>query len=313
MTRHVAIRTGATVRACLVLAPMLAAAAALEGACAQPGGDPRVPAGRDPGGIPVAILGPGIDYRAPEVAGRLARDGEGELIGWDFIDNDARPFEASPDCVTMACSDTAPPDVAPGAVVPSRLLLAEAGASRLIVLKLRDGDRGTLAAAIAFVSRGPARIVPTLVGGTAGAGPDWPLLIEAARRFSNLLFIVPAYGPPIDVAGFADVPVGNLLIVAPASPAGELSTRSMVAPVADVAVAVEGWLDRPPDGNRRQAERAAARVAAIAARLLAVDPLLDAHGLKSRILTLAAPLPLPDASRVRSGWLATPRRHFWPE
>lgn len=269
--------------------------------------DPRVPAGRDPGGVPVAIIGPGIDYRLPEVAQRLARDGEGELIGWDFVDNDLRPFEPSAICTPAPCG----PD-APSRSLPPRRLLAEAGMSRLIVLRAADGARGALAAAIAFTSRSPARIVPTLASGPEGRGPDWTLLIEAARRFSNLLLVVPAYGPAIEVPGFEKVAIGNLLIVAPSTPTGEpLPARAdPQPPFADIAVAIEAGAGETARGARELAEDAAARVAAIAARLSATEPLLDAHGLKREILKLAKPMAPHHDGRVRSGWIAEPSRHF---
>src|SRR5215467_9057175 len=54
---------------------------------------PPVPPGRDPGGVAVALIG--IDYTLPAVARRLARDGEGELIGWDLQDQDRKPFDSS--------------------------------------------------------------------------------------------------------------------------------------------------------------------------------------------------------------------------
>ena len=50
--------------------------------------DPPVPLGQDAGGTAVAFMTTGIDYRDPAVAKALARDGEGELIGWDFVDDD---------------------------------------------------------------------------------------------------------------------------------------------------------------------------------------------------------------------------------
>lgn len=56
---------------------------------------PPVPPGRDPGGVAVALIGTGIDYTLPAVARRLARDGEGELIGWDLQDEDRKPFDTS--------------------------------------------------------------------------------------------------------------------------------------------------------------------------------------------------------------------------
>lgn len=281
--------------------------------------EPKVPAGRDPGGVPVALIGPGVDYRAPEVFQRLARDGEGDLIGWDFIDHDLKPFAPDADCPIQSCGiahDRRRAD-------PVRLLLGEAAASRLIVLKTRDGDRGALAAAIAFAARSPARIVPTLAkGSNRGAeqdggdpGPDWPVMIEAARRFSNLMFIVPAHGPPIGVPGFDTLAVGNLLIVAPVASSGTIAEQDAAnpRPAADIAVAIEA-----PEGAtatatlEQRAGQAVARIAALAARLLAVDPLLDAHGLKEKILSLAQPLPEPARSLARTGWLANPERHVQP-
>src|SRR5262249_13897079 len=56
------------------------------------GRKPKLPAGLDPGGVAIAILSTGIDYRAADIAQRLARDGEGDLIGWDLVDRDNRPF-----------------------------------------------------------------------------------------------------------------------------------------------------------------------------------------------------------------------------
>ncbi len=278
---------------------------------AQESRDPRVPPGRDPGGVPIALVGPGVDYRIPALAARLARDGEGEPIGWDFVDNDARPFEADRGCVADACPGApAADDEAPS---PARMLVAEAGASRLIVLKTRDGERGALAAAIAFAARSPARIVPALAATADGAGPDWMLLIEAARRFSNLLFIAPAYGPPITIEGFDDMSIGNLLVVAPATAAGGLATAEGTGgPAADVAVPVDAGVGRgaADPSARRRAELAVVRVAAVAARLLATDPLLDAHAVKVRLLSLAEPAPAGVPGRVRAGRIAAPETHF---
>lgn len=305
---------GATRRAIAVgwlVAGCLAGAAIVE---AGSSGKPKVPAGLDPGGVAVALIGPGIDYRTPEIYRRLARDGEGDLIGWDFVDNDLKPFAPDADCPVQP----QPCVAADGreAASPARLLLAEAAASKLIALRTKDGDRGTLAAAIAFAARSPARIVPTLarrsVSHDMAFGPDWQLMIEAARRFSNLLFIVPAYGPPIDVPGFDKLSIGNLLIVTPVTTAGEAGDGETpeTRPEADIAVgdsATAEWAGSRTLQDR--AERAVARVSALAARLSAVDPILDAHGMKQRILQLARPLPTASAGLARAGWLPDPRRH----
>jgi hypothetical protein len=272
------------------------------------GQDPKLAPGRDPTGIPVAIVGPGIDYRLGEVAKRLARDGEGELIGWDFVDNDTTPFEPADGCAAAGPCDTAAVSAAQG----GRLLLSEAKRSRLIVLRTPDGDPRSFAAAVVFAARSPARIIPVLAASSAASGPDWPLVIEAARRFSNLLFIVPAYGPPINVPGFENVAIGNLVIVAAATASGEIAADAANGspPVADIAATVATATGPDLTAQRRCAESAAVRVAALAARLSAADPLLNAQGLKQRIVGLAAPLPSPRAGAVRSGWIAEPSRHL---
>lgn len=56
---------------------------------------PRVPVGIDPRGVRVAIIGTGVDYTVFSLAQRLARDGEGTLIGADFEAQDFLPFEPS--------------------------------------------------------------------------------------------------------------------------------------------------------------------------------------------------------------------------
>ena len=83
---------------------------------------PRVPPGLDPGGVAVAIADPvGIHYADPQIAQRLARDGEGELIGWDFVDEDRRPF--------------AEPGTKIAATSVAGVLLREAGAARLLAVE----------------------------------------------------------------------------------------------------------------------------------------------------------------------------------
>lgn len=271
--------------------------------------NPRIPPGRDPGGVPVAVIGPGIDYRKPEIAGRLARDGEGDLIGWDFTDNDARPFEPEAAwCPTEPCpSGSASPTAA-----PTRLLLGEAGASRIVVLRLHHGDRRGLATALQFASQSPARIVAVLAMDASGAAPDWPLLAEAAQRFPNLLLIVPSAGSDTRSATAEQSETANLLIVSAAiakdHPAAEATATTPEAAAADLAVPLP--VDAPaPDTPHLRARIAATRIAALAARLHAVAPELDARELKQRILSLATSPPPDVQASARGGWIAEPQRH----
>ena len=72
----------------------IALVAVLGSANAQPK-KPKLPPGLDPGGPAIVLLTTGIDYTKPAVASRLARDGEGDLIGLDTIDGGNLPYAAN--------------------------------------------------------------------------------------------------------------------------------------------------------------------------------------------------------------------------
>jgi hypothetical protein len=173
--------------------------------------DPPLPPGRDPGGVAIALLGTGIDYTVPDIARRLARDGEGELIGWDLVDNDNRPFRsgrAAPDAGAWDASATAL-GLAMGA--PGR---------RIVPVRIDPGDARSLARAVAFLAQTPARIV--VVPAWSRRQGDWEPFRDAATHFKDLLFVVPAgddaTGADREPAWPAAFRLANALVVA-ASPA----------------------------------------------------------------------------------------------
>jgi subtilisin family serine protease len=102
---------------------------------------PKLPPGRDPGGVAVAIIGGGVDYTDPLIASRLARDGEGDLIGWDFVDNDNRPHAPAEE-----------------ATVTLRALIDRAPSARFIPVRVPRADPAALLRALGFVLQTPARI-----------------------------------------------------------------------------------------------------------------------------------------------------------
>jgi hypothetical protein len=137
--------------------------------------DPRFPAGKDPGGTAIVLLTRGIDYTRPEIASLLARDGEGELIGWDFVDNDNRPFVKGDN--TMA-------DVALAQA------LGAAGGVRIVPVRINPGDSVSLARGIVFAARSPARVV--VVPFSSGERDHWETFAASVRHLPNLMVIVPA-------------------------------------------------------------------------------------------------------------------------
>lgn len=136
--------------------------------------EPRVPPGlSSPTGVAIALLGPGVDYRVPEVARSLSRDGEGDLIGWDFTDNDIKPFaEAGPGtAAAIALAGLAPQ-------------------SQLVIIKEQPGDPQALGHMMTFAARTPTRIVVWLDADPNRA--DWSILANAVRSFGDRLFVIPA-------------------------------------------------------------------------------------------------------------------------
>jgi hypothetical protein len=271
-------------------------------ALAQPD-KPRVPPGRHPGGVMVAIATPiGLDYTHPQIAPRLARDGEGELIGWDFQSNDRLPY--------------APLPAAPDGRDPTSLaaiVLREAGATSLVPVRTPKPSLMDAPRTLVFLAQTPARIVLCLDAG--GRRADWETFAAAASHFKQLLIVVPA-ARKADAAYPAAWRMASMLVVGGAHVSGGIieplydpAGVDVLVEAASVPALIHGGREKQLSGHAA----AAARVAALAARLVADAPDLDAHGLKRRILSLSAPLPAGAQGGLRVPFIAEPQRHFRPE
>lgn len=212
------------------------------------GKDPRVPPGTDAGGIAIALISTGIDYTLPHITARLARDGEGELIGWDFADDDALPYE--------------PAGAHRHGTTLASLLLTEAPDARLVPVRIDLEQPASLARALAFVGQTPARVVVL-------SSRDFGLehrdqLRQAALHLSHLLIIVDADENGSDVA--------NLLIVTADNAYGaELDVEML--PSGETGAA------QPSPGVAALIEAAAK-----ASEIAASEPELDGAGLKRVVL-----------------------------
>lgn len=95
-------------------------------------------------GAVVAIVDSGVQYDHPDLVGRFLRDQDGEVVGWDFVDNDADASDENGHGTMVAGIVAAAAGngegiagVAPRArLMPIRVLDAEGGGSS------RDVDRG---------------------------------------------------------------------------------------------------------------------------------------------------------------------------
>lgn len=255
---------------------------------------PRPPPGRDlgPSALPFAIIDSGIDYRDPAIAQRLARDGEGGLVGWDDEARDALPFE-------RPFSEGSGPVLG---TALARIVLAEAGASKLVAVRRHPIDPTSLARGISFAAQTPARVV---LLGHVGADPHiWSACLEATRHYPSLLVV--AWGPAAVHSPVASGAPANLLTVRAVDdqgrplPADEPGAADVAVP-ADDAVRGEAAVGMPPGAL------AAARVTAVGLRLLAIEPRHVGASLKARMLADAVPLA------VGGRWLPRARRLYWLE
>lgn len=167
--------------------------------------DPRVPPGKDPGGTAVALFTRGLDYTRPEIARLLARDGEGEVIGWDVVENDHRPFAAS------------------GAAQAAPLVeaLGRHGGVRVVPVRVDPENSVSMARALVFAGRTPARVV-VVPFASANQG-DWETFAIALRTLPDLLVVVPAWDGKKEAVYPAQLKLDNVIAVANTSASGETS------------------------------------------------------------------------------------------
>jgi hypothetical protein len=195
MTSRCAILARGTVRlvCALALLPLIGSMTAASAT------EPRVPPAPTTAGVAIALLGPGVDYRAPELVGQLARDGEGDLIAWDFLDGDIRPFEVGGTTGTER----------------AKAIAARAPDARLVIVKEMPGDPQAFGHMMTFVARTPARVI--VWPDAAPARPDWAILLEAVKRFPDHLFLLPRPpgGAGVKVAGLADLDAAVNVVTCP--------------------------------------------------------------------------------------------------
>lgn len=267
--------------------------------------DPPVPPGSDVRGITVAHIDSGVNYLLPAVAGRLARDRGGEILGYDFWDLDPRPFDA----------DTGRSPFFPlrhGTEVAS-LLLREAPETRLVPLRYPRPDMARMSEVVVAAEAAGAEIVLLPMGSTKRA--DWHAFAAAAGAHPELLFIVSAGNDGRDIdAGRplypAVLPLDNMIVVTSSDEDGLPARGSNWGGTSvDLLVPAE---DQPVIGFDGAAGRgsgssfAVPRLAALAVRLKSAHPEWSAAELKRAILARAVAPPAAARGAVAVGWIPQP-------
>jgi len=266
--------------------------------------DPPVPAGADPGGVLVAHIDSGVNYLLPGVSGRLARKPDGTVLGWDYWDDDPRPFDVN------ATGNPFFP-LHHGTAVAS-ILLAEAPKARIAPFRYPRPDMTRMATLIDAAAETGAGIVMMPMGSRKIG--DWRAFAEAVGRHPDILFVVSAGNDSRDIDKEPVYPaaldLANILVVTSADDFGRLAPGSnwgeasvdIMAPGEGVAVTDH----RGAAGEASGSSFAVPRLAALAARLKARHPDWKAPELIAAIKARAAPPMMRGGPVVRFGWIANP-------
>ncbi len=132
--------------------------------------------------VRVAMVDSGVNYTLPEINNRLARDPDGDLIGFDFWDNDALPFDSH-------FGQSAFHVIRHGTGTAS-LLLKESPYAELVAYRYPRPDMTRMTALIQHAAANRVRIIGLPLGGNKA--DQWEAFANEARQHPDMLFIASA-------------------------------------------------------------------------------------------------------------------------
>lgn len=266
--------------------------------------NPDIPPGDDPGGVRVGLVDSGVNYLLPEIYTRLARDKEGRPLGYDYWDGDPFPLD----------SQAVPSAFYPRhhGTRPASIILREAPASQLVPYRYPRPDMTRMKDLVNDAARKGVKIMNLSMG--SYKYHDWKTFESAAKQYPELLFVVSAgnNGHDIDERPVypAALELDNMITVTSADDHGGLARGSNWGKKSvDLSVPGENLIAMDHDGRRGLVSGttyAAARVTALAARLLDIHPNWTAAELKNEISKHASNEQQFVGQRLAVGEIADP-------
>jgi subtilisin family serine protease len=261
------------------------------------------PEGNDGGGVRIGLIDSGLAYDLEIFRGRLARGPGAQPLGYDFWDLDPWPYDG---------------DVARGPFLPIRhgtavasVLVREAPKAALIPYRYPRPDMSRLGKIVERAAEADVRVLAIPLG--SRKREDWRSF-ETALAQHDILAIVSAGNDGVNIDETPIYPASlrsdRILTVTSADDFGRLAPGSnWGAQSVDVMVPGES-LDvvdfQGGTGVASGSSYAVPRLAALAARILEVEPGLTAVELKARILARAAPSPFERDGVLAVGWIPDP-------
>lgn len=235
--------------------------------------------------VPVAIVDSGVDYRSPRIASRLHRDRDGNVVGYDYWDDDNLPFDANP--------SRSPFYPQRHGTRIANIVIGESTVASIAAYRYPRDDPSKFGDLVDSLAGHGIRLVNLSMGSKKRT--LWHSFEDAVRRHPEVLFIVSAGNNGFDLDQKPIYPAAfeldNLLTVTSATADGQLARGSNWGSTSvDLMIAAEEMLTRGFADQLRQvsgSSYAAARITALASCLLAARPDSSTQKLKQSIVSMA--------------------------
>ncbi|MGI9318282.1 MAG: S8 family serine peptidase [bacterium] len=259
--------------------------------------------GSDQSMLAVAMVDSGVNYLLPEINPRMARNTEGELLGYDFWDLDSRPFDAHP--------AGSPFFIQRHGTRTASLLLREDHDVRLVSYRYPRSEMARMSDLIEHADDLGVRIIGLPLG--SNRSEDWTAFDDTVKGHPHILFIASAgnNGRDIEIEPVypAALDLENMIVVTSAGdyprPAertnwGMQSVDYLLPAERRTVLEFSG-----EEGVASGSSYAVSRMVAMASRLLGKDSDMDTQMLIAAIDTYSIK---PDHSKwVRHGYIPDPR------
>ena len=254
--------------------------------------------------IRVGMVDSGVNYRLPEINHRLARDSDGQLVGYDFWDMDDLPYDAHP--------------VNSGFFLQrhgtrtASLLLREAPTVELVPYRYPRPDMSRMMALVEHAADNQVTILGMPLG--SNRLEDWGSFERAARAHSQMLFIVSAGNDGRDIDERPVYPaaldLANVIVVTSADDFVQPAERTNWGRVSvDYLVPAERVTALDYSGSETRvsgSSYAVSRVTALAARLKMARPQWDAADIAGELRNRYGNSSPGARDWVSSGYIADP-------
>ncbi len=161
----------------------------------------------DPPRLRVGMIDSGVNHRLQQIANALARDKKGNLIGYDYWDNDNIPYDANP--------ARSPFFVQRHGTRTASIVIAEAPGVAIVPYRYPRPDMSRMRDLVEHAAANNVRIIGMPLG--SNDYKSWTAFEQAAKEHPELLFIVSAgnNGRDIDIRGVypAAMDLKNMLVV----------------------------------------------------------------------------------------------------